>query len=130
MNASRQHLTVVALALLAGTTFAPAADAPKVAERWAVLIGVDDYANANDLQFCGADQTALRDRLVAAGFRAENVVLMHDRAADNKYKPSQRNIEQQLSLVISNAEADDLLVVAFSDHGVSPAGKSSLCPGV
>jgi formylglycine-generating enzyme required for sulfatase activity len=112
--------------LFVGTAYP--AEPPRVVDRWAVLIGVDDYANANDLQYCGADQTALRERLLAAGFRSENVVLLHDKATENKYRPSRGNIEQQLRLVINSAEADDLLVVGFSGHGVSVAGKSYLCP--
>src|SRR5687768_11557953 len=115
-------MVVVGLASLAS------AAEPKVAERWAVLVGVNDYANANDLQFCGADQSALRDRLVASGFRAENIVLLHDKAEQNRHRPSQRNIEEQLQLVIGSAEAGDLLVVGFSGHGVSLGGKSYLCP--
>jgi formylglycine-generating enzyme len=101
---------------------------PKVSERWALLVGVDDYANANDLQYCGADQTALRDRLMTVGFRAENIILLNDKATENKYRPSRGNIEQQLKLVINSAEADDLLVIGFSGHGVSLNGKSFLCP--
>jgi formylglycine-generating enzyme required for sulfatase activity len=100
----------------------------KLVERWAVLIGVDDYANLKPLRYCGADQSALRERLIDSGFRPENIILLHDKAAENKYKPSQRNIEQQLRLVINSAEADDLLVVGFSGHGVAFEGKSYLCP--
>lgn len=31
----------------------------KVGRRWAILIGVDDYIQMNDLKYCGADQQAL-----------------------------------------------------------------------
>ena len=33
-------------------------------QRWAVLIGVDDYAQIADLNYCGADMLALRDQLI------------------------------------------------------------------
>lgn len=31
-------------------------------QKWALLIGVDDYLNANDLAYCGRDVAALRER--------------------------------------------------------------------
>jgi hypothetical protein len=43
--------------------WAPAAE--QSGQRWAILIGVDDYAEVRKLKYCGADQRALRDRLVA-----------------------------------------------------------------
>ncbi|MCE9607985.1 MAG: SUMF1/EgtB/PvdO family nonheme iron enzyme [Planctomycetia bacterium] len=114
--------------LVVAPFFAHAADEPKVAERWALLIGVDDYANANDLNYCGADQRSLRDRLRASGFPEKQIFLMHDKAEENRYRPSQRNIEKQLDVVLSLAGENDLLIVAFSGHGVSLDGKSYLCP--
>src|SRR5438128_163330 len=83
------------------TVSADAADLPKVAQRWAVLVGVDDYAYAQKLQYCGADQRALRDQLVAAGFPEDQVFLLHDKAEDPRFRPSQGNIERQLNLVLN-----------------------------
>ena len=97
-------------------------------EKWALLIGVDDYANAQDLEYCGADQRALREKLIQSGFAADNVYLLHDQAQDNKYRPSRGNIERQLDLVLKLAEKDDVLLLGFSGHGVHLDGKSYLCP--
>ena len=47
---------------------ARAADPVVTGDRWAVLVGVDAYALAGPLQYCGADQRAFREHLVAAGF--------------------------------------------------------------
>jgi hypothetical protein len=52
----------------------------EAADRWAILIGVDDYVQAQDLQFAGADQRALRERLVAAGFPERHAYLLHNKA--------------------------------------------------
>jgi uncharacterized caspase-like protein len=105
------------------------AAAPVVAERWAVLIGVDDYAYAQKLKYCGADQRALRDQLVASGFPKDHVFLLHDKDEDLRLRPSKGNIERHLELVLNLADAKDLVVIGFSGHGVHLGGKSYLCPG-
>jgi formylglycine-generating enzyme required for sulfatase activity len=105
-----------------------AAAEPQVADRWAVLVGVDDYANAQDLAFCGADQRDLSARLKTCGFPDEHLFLLHDKASDVKYRPSKGNVERQLNVVLNLADANDLLIVALSGHGVSLDGKSYFCP--
>lgn len=100
----------------------------KPAGRWGLLIAVDNYAEAAKLEYCGADMVALRDQLVAADFPEKQVFLLHDKADDTKYRPLKANIERQLDLVLRLVERDDLLVVAFSGHGVHREGKSYLCP--
>lgn len=126
MSMVRNVLVTMILCSAAG---AAAADLPKISQRWAVLVGVDEYAYAQKLQYCGADQRAFRDQLVASGFPSDQVFLLHDGATDPKFRPSQRNIERQLNLVLNLADADDLVIVGFSGHGVHLDGKSFLCPG-
>src|SRR5262245_43711963 len=60
-------------------------------QRYALLVAVDDYANMKDLEFCGNDQRALRERLLAAGFPADQVVLLHDDAKENRFRPFKSN---------------------------------------
>ena len=105
-------------------------DAPlrENSHRWAILIGVDDYAQLNDLQFCGADQTALREQLIAAGFPDQQIFLLHDKAEDKKYQPFKANIEKQLALVLGLVEKGDTVIVAFSGHGVQSGNTPFLCP--
>src|SRR5262249_32903456 len=109
-------------------TAQPTGKPRKVAERFALLIGVDDYANINKLQFCGADQRALREELIRSGFPADHVYLLHDKAKENRYRPSKGNIEHQLDVVLKLAEPDDVLLLAFSGHGVQLGKRSYLCP--
>jgi len=96
--------------------------------RWAILIGVDDYAQAQDLRFCGADQRAFREKLIQAGFPEDNVFLLHDDAKEKRYLPFKGNIEKQLDLVLGLLEKDDLVVLSFSGHGMHFGGKSYICP--
>ena len=105
-----------------------AADKKTGHQRWAILIGVDDYAQAQDLQYCGADQRAFRERLIKSGFDDDNVFLLHDEAKEKKYLPFKVNIERQLDLLLGLLEKDDIIVLAFSGHGMHFGGKSYICP--
>jgi len=97
--------------------------------RWAVLIGVDDYARLEDLKFCGADQRALSDELVKSGFDARRVLLLHDKADDAKYLPTKTNIEDQLEVILTRlVERGDMVLLAFSGHGVHLGKTSYFCP--
>jgi formylglycine-generating enzyme required for sulfatase activity len=102
--------------------------AKPVGNRWALLIGVEDYIQLEKLHYCGADMRALRDQLVACGFPARQITLLEDKAADNKYRPFKSAIERQLDLALKMVERGDLLVVGFSGHGVHIGDKSYLCP--
>ena len=100
----------------------------RVGNRWAILVGVDNYAEIEKLRYCGADMRELRNQLIAAGFPKEQVFLLDDKAEDTKYRPLKANIERQLGLVLDLVESEDLVVVGFSGHGVHLDGKSFLCP--
>ena len=54
--------------------------------------------------------------------------MLDDKAEDPRLRPSQRNIERHLNLVLNLADADDLVIISFSGHGVHLDGKSFLCP--
>ncbi|HET6881646.1 MAG TPA: SUMF1/EgtB/PvdO family nonheme iron enzyme [Pirellulales bacterium] len=97
-------------------------------QRWALLIGVDDYAELEDLRYAGADVRALKQELLGRGFDPQNVFVVEDHAAETKYRPSKGNIERQLKLVMELADRNDLVLIAFSGHGVHVDGKSYLCP--
>ena len=122
--------TVAFAAAWLAIAFAKSDDKPRRCEpgRFALLVGVDDYSNLKKLQFCGNDSRALRDQLVSAGFPADQVVLMHDDAKENRFRPFKANIERQLALLLNEVEADDLVVVAFSGHGVQPGETAYFCP--
>jgi formylglycine-generating enzyme required for sulfatase activity len=111
-------------------------------QKWAVLIGVDQYTNATKLDCCGKDALALKDHLVQAGFLADHVFVLHSATTVEKDRPFKANIQQQLGLVLGRyddkgesvqaglAGKGDLVVVSFSGHGVFlPQTKTSyLCP--
>ena len=123
-NLVRMLLVVVCMA---GSCVAAEAEDP-IKQRWAVLIGVNDYAELDDLQFCKNDAKALAERLVRAGFPRDNVYLLCDGASDAKDLPTKTNIETRIQNVLSVADKDDLVLVSFSGHGIHMGGKTYLCP--
>ena len=107
-----------------------AADKPVAvdeADRWALLIGVDEYAECAKLKYCGADMEALRDRLVKSGFRDSHIILMRNHAKEAKYEPSKVNVERQLDLLLNGLEKNSVVVIGFSGHGVKANRRSYLC---
>lgn len=97
-------------------------------QRWAVLVGVNRYAQLGKLTYCVADATKLRDQLVAAGFPREQVFLLVDGAGEAADLPFRENIQRRIESVLKVARPDDLVLVAFSGHGVHLDGKSYFCP--
>ncbi|NUQ64835.1 MAG: SUMF1/EgtB/PvdO family nonheme iron enzyme [Pirellulales bacterium] len=110
-------------------------------QKWALLIGVDDYAEVADLKYCGRDVRGLQQRLLGAGFADDHVILLEDQARDRRYLPFKSNIDTQLEILLGKLTPDgrrlaqaglagegDLVVVAFSGHGVFLDGISYLCP--
>jgi formylglycine-generating enzyme required for sulfatase activity len=127
----RQSICIVlalALAVVIRPVHARGAGKGEVVNRWAILIGVDDYAELSKLRFAGNDQRALAEQLIAIGFPKDQVFLLDDKAAEKKYLPFRENIEKQLDLVMRLAADGDLVIVGFSGHGVQLEGKSYLCP--
>jgi formylglycine-generating enzyme required for sulfatase activity len=106
----------------------PAGGQEAKGSRWALLIGVNAYANLEGLRFPAKDMRGLAAQLVLAGFPEKNVFLLHDDVLDKKYLPVRANIERQLELVLQLAEKNDLVLVAFSGHGMHLDRRSYLCP--
>jgi hypothetical protein len=97
-------------------------------QRWALLVGVDDYAELADLQRPSVAIRQLQSRLTAAGFPVTNVFAVVDQAPVPKYLPSKANIERQLELITSLPRDNDLLIVALCGRVLHRDGKSYLCP--
>ncbi len=104
------------------------ADDKSDAERWAVLIGINDYAHARDLKYCLADQRGLKAELVRSGFDERQVILLEDDAKEKQFLPFRSNIEKQIELVCKLAKPGDMVLLSFSGHGLHIGKTSYLCP--
>lgn len=106
-------------------------------ERWAVLIGVDRY-NLNkqknyylpNLQACVKDVNAL-DAVLRDSARAgfEHVTtLVTNETPGGPNAPTDRNILKGLKELVDRTEADDLVLIYFSGHGIQHEGEAYLLP--
>jgi formylglycine-generating enzyme required for sulfatase activity len=92
------------------------------ADRRAVVIGINDYADARvpDLKFAESDARAVRDLLIdesIGGFKPDNVALLLGKDATTK------NIKKAL-YDLRRVGEDELVVIYFSGHGAKAGGES------
>ena len=89
-------------------------------ERWALLVGIDEYSNDIITPLKGAtrDARALRDMLVQyARFPSDNIFCL---TSDDKASlPNLGNIVTKLDYIASKVKAGDVFLFFFAGHGVS-----------
>lgn len=87
-----------------------------IQNRWALLVGIDDYSrDFSRLNFCVKDVQALETILRQLGY---TVVCLHDRLnRDDDRFPTKNNIEAELLKLCQIVGSDDLLWVHFACHG-------------
>ena len=103
---------------------------PSSAKRYALVIGVDQYADTQISTLGGASNDArmLANALVQyAGFLEDQVTLL---ASDQpgERQPTRGNILRRLSNLASVVPADGLLLVSFAGHGIERGGQAFLLP--
>jgi len=103
--------------------------APKVAGRWAVVIGVGEYENKAipRLRYAARDAQAMYDFLTTqGGYPKQNVILLTDATPD---KPTLQNIRRALGDFLSRRPGrDDMVLIYYAGHGapeVDAAGNES-----
>ncbi|MBI4746865.1 MAG: SUMF1/EgtB/PvdO family nonheme iron enzyme [Acidobacteria bacterium] len=103
---------------------------PATGKRFALIIGVDSYTDAqiNPLQGAGKDAQLLADTLVdVSGFDRQQVFVLTSHGNPTQ-QPYRANVLQRLALIGRSIPKDGLLLVAFSGHGVERQGKAFLLP--
>jgi formylglycine-generating enzyme required for sulfatase activity len=108
----------------------PVAKLPVGAKRFALVIGVDQYADTQISTLGGAtnDAKTLADALTRyAGFPKDQViVLSSDQPAERQ--PTRGNILRRLSNLATLLPPDGLLLVSFAGHGIERGGQAFLLP--
>ncbi|HMV99552.1 MAG TPA: SUMF1/EgtB/PvdO family nonheme iron enzyme [Acidobacteriota bacterium] len=103
---------------------------PTTGKRFALIIGVDSYTDAqiNPLQGAGKDAQLLADTLVdVSGFDRQQVFVLTSQGNATQ-QPYRANVLQRLAFIGRSIPKDGLLLVAFSGHGVERQGKAFLLP--
>ena len=101
---------------------AAAALGPKIANRWAVIIGVGDYESKSvpKPRFADSDADAMYRLLTArGGYPRENVVLLTDKAPE---KPTLQNIRLALGDFLARKTArEDMVLIYYAGLGAPEA---------
>ncbi len=108
--------TVRVVATGPGGRVAEAIVAPRIDERWAVVVGIGEYASPDipDLEFARADAQAMYDFLIssAAGpFEEDHILLLTDENATGAA------MRQAMFVFLQQADWDDLVVIYYAGHG-------------
>jgi uncharacterized caspase-like protein/peptidoglycan/xylan/chitin deacetylase (PgdA/CDA1 family) len=94
----------------------PAAANPGYSDSWAIVIGIDDYANWPRLQYAVRDARAIRETLVQRfGFNADHVLSLENREATRAGILGAFNDK----LARSGMKKNDRLFVFFAGHGAT-----------
>ncbi len=103
---------------------------PTNAKRYALIIGVDQYADTQITTLGGAsnDARSLANTLIqSAGFPSEQVTLLaSDQPAERQ--PTRGNILRRLSNLAAVIPPDGLLLLSFAGHGIERSGQAFLLP--
>ncbi|MGA9998259.1 MAG: caspase family protein [Pyrinomonadaceae bacterium] len=103
---------------------------PSKAKRFALIIGVDQYADTQITTLGGAtnDAKSLADALIAnAGFPSDQVMLLASNQPAER-QPTRGNILRRLSNLAAVLPKDGLFLFAFAGHGVERGGQAFLLP--
>jgi hypothetical protein len=115
-------------------------------DNYAFLVAVADYdeKELRPLKYTRPDILDFHEQLLKSGFKASNIILMHDdleklvahyRARGKEYKPAdylpeRHKILAELKLLLGTLREDDSIIVALAGHGVQFAKekKTFFCP--
>lgn len=113
-----------------GIANGPVKQLPSASKRYAIVIGVDQYADTQITTLGGAsnDAKALANALIQyAGFPIEQVTLLaSDQPAERQ--PTRGNILRRLSNLAAVIPRDGLLLLSFAGHGIERGGEAFLLP--
>jgi hypothetical protein len=99
-------------------------------KKYAIMIGISDYININDLSFCDEDIVSWADYLSEIGY--EFVILGDISSSYGKYKvtdlATETNVRNQIKLISDKIVNGDKFLFVSSGHGSGDGkGNSFLC---
>lgn len=100
-------------------------------EKWALVIGINEYASESKLRYARHDAKRIAETLIEhCGFEKDNVFLMTCDSDAHGYGmlPTRSNLRHKLLMVTDRAEKGDMLFVCFSGHGLNVDGEGYLVP--
>jgi serine/threonine protein kinase/ketosteroid isomerase-like protein len=104
---------------------------PAESQRWALIIGIEQYNDAGIPAFRGAarDAAAIEQALVRyAGFPQDQVVMLSSSESAQLRSPTRANIESYLENVTRLVPREGLLLFCFVGHAAMADGQPALLP--
>ncbi len=104
--------------LIFGFSSCTVLDTSTTAKSYALIIGINDYANldsSQDLTYCVNDARGIYQTLINNGWDESNITLLVDESGT--LNATKANILNTLSLIIDKATAEDFILVYYSGHG-------------
>lgn len=93
-------------------------------KRHALLIGVDSFVSLSQLNYCVADAKALGEKLKELDFSVNLLIT----GSEARLDPLTKTINERIDSFLQRIGDDDMVVFAFSGHGVRINDQSYLCP--
>lgn len=95
-------------------------------KKFAVLVGVTDYATMNDLRYTVRDVEAIQEQLLKMGFDGADIHQLTS-GSDVAHIPTKLNVERTIRSVLESAGAGDLVFLAFAGHGAQLEDRIFFC---
>ena len=101
---------------------------PRAGNRWALLIGINQYEHIGKLSYCAQDMAILAEKLILfGGYQPGCVRVLIDEVPEGwnptrsstlvRWRPDRGNIIIQLDRLLQEVKPEDTLLLAFSGHG-------------
>jgi hypothetical protein len=84
---------------------------PKPAQDWAVIVGISEYHDLNNLQYAHLDAQDIYNRLTGSGWQPANIQLLTNSQA------TKADIQNAINWMGTHAASQDLCLFFFSGHG-------------
>ena len=97
------------------------------ATQYAILVGVSEYLEESTLPSAPRDAEALRDVLLAIGYKPENVICLTS-GTTLQTSPIKNNIDRKIREVLTKAKSGDTVIIFMSGHGFDIKGLSQFMP--
>lgn len=109
--------------------FAFSSESDTNGKRYAILIGINQYADASIVQLSAPrNDVADLGKVLVDSHWDRVFVLSDDLEYRNQNFPSRTNIEDKISLLTELAKPEDTVFIFFSGHGISDSKGSSIMP--
>ncbi len=122
--ASEAEPVTRAKAITASREIPPPPASGQMGRRAALLISINNYRSLTPLRGCTNDMINLKRALIECGFPEENIVHLASPGEEISSSTIEKHIRELKTRLPGE---DDLLVIAFSGHGVQLDGQRYLC---